>query len=122
MGEGVGQGVGVGRRAILVFFWVFGFFRFWIFLGGRLCGWAGFCVGACEKGGCPPPPLIGEVFGGDGVRQGCLVWLVCCVHDRDACVECGGRRGQDVGGAWNVRKPRRWLREEKGPVVCVPAP
>jgi hypothetical protein len=57
-------------------------------------------------------------FGGDGVMQGCLVWLVRCEHDHDACVECGGRRGQDVGGAWNVRKPRRWLREEKGP-SCV---
>ncbi len=60
------------------------------------------------------------------MRQGCLVLYVCCVHGRDMCVGCGGRRGQDAGGAWNVRKPRRWLREEKGPmmapIVCVPAP
>ena len=61
MGEGVGQGVGVGRRVILVvlgvwkgkrgaggFFFVFRFFC----EGGYVAGQ--FCVGVCEKGGCPP--------------------------------------------------------------------
>jgi hypothetical protein len=61
MGEGVEQGVGLGRRVILVFFGVWkgkrgvgGFFRFSIFffLRGRLCGWAGFCV--WENEGLPP--------------------------------------------------------------------
>jgi hypothetical protein len=57
MGEGVGQGVGVGKSVILVFFgvWkgrVFSFFDF--FFRGRPWGWAGFCVGVCEQGGCPP--------------------------------------------------------------------
>ncbi len=62
MGEGVGQGVGVGRRVILVIFGEKrggGFFRFWIFFGGRLAGWAGFCVGVCEQGGCPPGVRVG---------------------------------------------------------------
>ena len=67
-------------------------------------------------------PLVCVLFGGDGVRQGCLVWFVCCLYGHDACVGCGDRRGQDVGGAWNVRKPRRCGVEEKGPVACVPAP
>ncbi len=60
MGECVGGGVGVGRRVSFVFFGVWkgkrgagGFFVF-RFFGGRVCGWAGFCVGVCEKGGCPP--------------------------------------------------------------------
>ena len=62
MGEGVGQGVGVGEEGD---FGVFGclagekrggrvFSIFFDFFGGRPCGWAGFCVGVCEKGGCPP--------------------------------------------------------------------
>ena len=61
MGKCVGQGVGVGRRVILVFLGVWkgkrgagGFFVFRFFLGGRPCGWAGFCVGVCEEGGSPP--------------------------------------------------------------------
>ncbi len=62
------------------------------------------------------------LFGGDGVKQGCLVSVVCGEHGRDACVGCGGRRGQGVGGAWNIREARRCGVEEKGPVVCVPAP
>ena len=127
MGQGGTRG-GCGEDGDFCVFSVFGrgkegregFFVFRFFFGGRPCGWAGFCVGVCEQGGCPP--LVWVLVGGDGVRQRCLVWLVCCVYDRDACVGCGGRRGQDVGGAWNVRKPRRWRREEKGPVVCVPAP
>ena len=80
MGEGVGRGVGVGRRVFLVFFGVWkgkrgagGFFRFSIFFRGRACGCAGFCVGVCEEGGCP---LMCVLFGGVGVRQGCTVWLV----------------------------------------------
>ena len=45
------------------------------------------------------------MVGGDGVRQGCLVWVVCGVYDRDACVGCGGRRGQDmVGVGASVRR------------------
>ncbi len=80
MGEGVGQGVNLGRRVILVLFGVWqgkrgagGFFRFSIFVGRRLCGWAGFCVGVCEKGGCPP-----------GVRVGWRCWCVAGVP----CVGC----------------------------------
>ena len=67
-------------------------------------------------------PLVCMLVGGDGVRQGCLVWLVCCELGHDACVGCGGRRGEGVGGAWNIREARRWRLEEKGPVACVPAP
>ena len=96
-----------------------GFFVFRFFLeGGSVAGQVFVLV--CVKK--EAAPLVCVLVGGDGVRQRCLVWLVCCVYDHDACVGCGGRRGQDVGGAWNVRKPRRWRREEKGPVVCVPAP
>ena len=82
MGEGVGGGVGVGRRAILVFFgvwqgkrWAGGFFVFRFLFGGRLCGWAGFCVGVCEM---EAGPLVCVMVGGVGVRQGCLVLVVCC--------------------------------------------
>ena len=63
MGEGVGQGVGVGRRVILVFFGVWqgkeGREVFFHFFRGRLCGWAGFCVGVYEKGGCPTGVGVG---------------------------------------------------------------
>ena len=62
MGEGVGQGAGVGMREILVFFGVWRdgrVFSFFDFFRGRLCGWAGFCVGVCEKGGCPPGVRVG---------------------------------------------------------------
>ncbi len=38
------------------------------------------------------------LFGGVGVGQGCLVWLVCCVHGHGVCVGCGGRREQDMVG------------------------
>ena len=116
MGEGVGGGVGVGRRVILVFF---GFFSFFDFFGGRVCGWAGFLLVCVKK---EAAPLVWVLVGGDGVRQGCLVSVVCCEHGRDACVGCGGRRGQEEHGAWSIREPQRWGREEKGPVVCVPAP
>jgi hypothetical protein len=43
-------------------------------------------------------PLVCVLVGGNGVRQGCLVLHVCCVHDRGACVGRGGRRGQDMVG------------------------
>ena len=43
-------------------------------------------------------PLVCVLVGGDGVRQRCLVWLVCGEHGHDACVGCGGRRGQDMVG------------------------
>ena len=126
MGEGVGQGVGVGRRVILVFLGVWkgkrgagGFFRFSIFLeGGSVAGQVFVLV--CVKQ--EAAPLVWVLVGGDGVRQRCLVSVVFGEHGHDACVGWGGRRGQDMVGAWNVRKPRRRRREEKGPVVCVPAP
>ena len=111
----------------VLFFSVFGrgqegredFFRFSIFLeGGSVAGQVFVLV--CVKK--EAAPLVWVWFGGDGVMQRCLVWLVCGEHGHDACVGCGGRRGQDMVGAWSVRKPRRWRREEKGPVVCVPAP
>ena len=62
VGECVGGGVGVGRRAILVFLGVWKgkrgaggrVFSFLDFFGGRLCGWAGFCVGVRDIGGCHP--------------------------------------------------------------------
>ncbi len=130
MGEGVGQGVGIGRRVILVFlgvchclagekrggrgFFVFGFF----FEGGSVAGQVFVLV--CVKK--EAAPLVYVLFGGDGVRQGCLVSVVYCGNGHDACVGCGGRRGQDVGGAWNIREARRYQRQETGPVVCVPAP
>ena len=111
MGEGVGQGVGVGRRVILVFFGVWrgkrgvgGFFRFSIFLeGGSVAGQVFVLV--CVKK--EAVPLVCVLVGGVGVRQGCLVWHVCCGYGHDTCVRCGARRGQDVGGAWNIRKARR---------------
>jgi hypothetical protein len=77
MGEGVGQGVGVGRRVILVFFgvwqgkWggrVFSFFDLFIFWRAAL-----FCVCVCEKGGSPP-----------GVR---VVWRCWC-EAGVPCVAC----------------------------------
>ncbi len=43
-------------------------------------------------------PLVCVLFGGVGVRQGYLVSVVCGELGHDACVGCGGRRGQDVGG------------------------
>ena len=100
MGEGVGQGVGVGvgRRVILVFFGVWrgkrgagGFFVFGFFsVAGQVF------VLVCVKK--EAAPLVCVLFGGDGVRQGCLVWFVCCLYGHDACVGCGGRRGQDMVG------------------------
>jgi hypothetical protein len=122
MGECVGGRVGVGRRVIFVFFGVWkgkrgagGFSRFSIFWrAGQVF------VLVCVKK--EAAPLMCVLVGGDGVWQGCLVSVVCGEHGHDACVGCGGRRGQDVDGTWSVRKRQRWRREEKGPVMCVPAP
>ncbi len=50
MGEGVGQGVGVGRRVILVFL---GVWQGTKGAGGFLAGQV-FVLGVCEKGGRPP--------------------------------------------------------------------
>jgi hypothetical protein len=49
---------------------VFSFFDF--LEGGSVAGQVFVLV--CVKK--EAAPLIGEVFGGDGVRQGCTVWLV----------------------------------------------
>ena len=76
MGEGVGQGVGVGRRVILVFFGVWrgkrgagGFFRFSIFWrAGQVF------VLVCVKKGAAP--LMCVLVGGVGVWQVCTAWLV----------------------------------------------
>ena len=35
------------------------------------------------------------------MRQGCTVLHVCCGYGHDACVGCGGRRGQDMVGDWS---------------------
>ena len=43
-----------------------GFFVFRFFLGGRLCGWEGFCVGVVKK---EAAALVCVLDGGDGVRQ-----------------------------------------------------
>ncbi len=66
MGQGVGQGVGVGRMGIFVCFLCLAgekrggrVFSFLDIFRGRLCGWAGICVGVCEKGGCPPGVRVG---------------------------------------------------------------
>jgi hypothetical protein len=82
VGEGVGQGVGVGRRVILVFLGVLkgkrgagGFFRFSIFLEGGCAAGQVFVLVCVRK---EAAPLVCVLFGGVGVRQGCLVWLVCC--------------------------------------------
>ena len=72
--------MGVGRRAILVFFGVWrgksgagGFFRFWIFSeGGSVAGQVFVLV--CVKK--EAAPLMCVMVGGVGVRQGCTVWLV----------------------------------------------
>ena len=71
------------------------------FFGFSIIFWGGFLAGqvfvlVCVKK--EAAPLVCVLVGGDGVRQRCLVWLVCCVYDRDACVGCGGRRGQDMVG------------------------
>ncbi len=52
MGEVCGTWGGCGREGD--FGGREGFFVFGFFLGGRPCGWAGFCVGVCEEGGSPP--------------------------------------------------------------------
>ena len=82
-------------------------------------------------------PLVWVWFGGDGVREGCLVWLVCCGFDHDVCVGCGGRRGQDmVGVGTSVRRgggdvkkwaptcvyQRREGQVRAGGVACVAVP
>jgi hypothetical protein len=116
VGEGVGQGVGVGVRVILVFLGVLkgkrgagGFFRFSIFLeGGSVAGQV-FVLVCVRK---EAAPLMCVLVGGVGVRQGCLMSVVCCEHGHDACGRCGCRREQGVGRAWNMREPRRWRREE----------
>ena len=75
MGEGVGQGVGVGRRVILVFFgvWKGKRPRFSIFLEGGFLAGQVFVLGCVKK---EAAPLMCVLFGGVGVRQGCTVWLV----------------------------------------------
>ncbi len=87
MCEGVGQGVGVGRRAILVFFGFSIFFwRAALWLGRFLC----WCV--CEKGGCPP-----------GVR---VVWRCRCeagVH----CVAC-------LWWTWSCYVREMWWQAQAG--------
>ena len=74
-------------------------------------------------------PLVVVLFGGDGVRQGCLVSLVCCEHGHDVCVGCGGRRGQDMvgvgasasrgGGDVKKRAPSCVYRRREGQVRAV---
>ena len=108
MGEGVGQGVGVGVRAILVFFGAWqreGFFVFRFFWeGGSVAGQV--FVFVCVRK--EAAPLMGEVFGGDGERQVCTVPLPCYLYVSDACMGCGCRRGQDADGASSVREAWRW--------------
>jgi hypothetical protein len=66
MGEGVGQGVGVGRRVILVFFGLEGekraggFFRFSIFFleGGPVAGQV-FLLVCVKKEAAPPGVRVG---------------------------------------------------------------
>ncbi len=94
-------------------------FSFFVFFGGRSVAGQVFVLVCVKK---EAAPLLWVLVGGDGVRRGYLVSVVCGEHGRDACVGCSGRRGQDVHGAWSIREARRWRREEKGPVVCVPAP
>ena len=80
MGEGVGRGVGVGRRVFFVFFGVWkgkrgagGFFGFSIIFGGGFLAGQVFVLGCVKK---EAAPLMCVLFGGVGVRQGCTVWLV----------------------------------------------
>ena len=107
MGEGVGQGVGVGRRVILVFFGVLrgkrgagGFFRFWIFFRGWLCGWAGFCVGVCEKGGCPPDVRV--VW---RCRCEAGVHCVACMMSICSCCVRGMWWKAQAGRGWSLERP-----------------
>ena len=67
MGEGVGQGVGVGRRVILVFFgvWKGKRPRFSIFLEGGFLAGQVFVLVCVKK---EAAPLMCVLFGGDGVR------------------------------------------------------
>ncbi len=119
-------------------FWVFGrekrFFRFWIFLeGGSVAGQVFVLVRVKQEAA----PLVCVWVGGDGVRQGCLVSVVCCELGHDVCVGCGGRRGQDVvgvgtsvsrgGGTVKKRAPscvyrRREGEVRAGSVACVAVP
>ena len=77
MGEGVGR------------LWVWGGGRFWCFSGfgrGKEEREGFFVFGFFWEGGSvvsvlvcvkkEAAPLVWVLFGGDGVRQGCLVWLV----------------------------------------------
>ena len=79
MGEGVGQGVGLGRRVILVFFGVWqgkrreGFSFLDLFLEGGFLAGQVFVLVCVKK---EAAPLMCVLFGGVGVRQGCTVWLV----------------------------------------------
>jgi len=125
----------------------------WVWGGGRfLCfsvfgrgkeGWEGFFVfGFFSEGGSvsgqvfvlvcvkkEAVPLVWVLVGGVGVRQGCLVWLVCGEHGHDACVGCGGRRGQDMvgvgasasrgGGDVKKRAPSCVYRRREGQVRAV---
>ena len=103
------------------------FFRFSIFLeGGSVAGQVFVLV--CVKK--EAAPLVWVLVGGDGVRQRCLVWLVCGEHGHDACVGCGGRRGQDVvglgtsvsrGGGDVYRRREGQVRAGIGACVAVPA-
>ncbi len=112
-----------------------GFFVFGIFFfeGGSVAGQVCVLVRVKKEAA----PLIGEVFGGDGVRQGCLVWLVCGKYGHDACVGRGGRCGQDMvgvatsvsrgGGDMKKRAPscvyqRREGQVRAGDVACVVVP
>ena len=127
MGEGVGGGAGVGRRAMFVCFGVWnllegekrgGSFRFSIFFeGGSVAGQVFVLVCVKKEAAL----LVCVLFGGDSVRQGCLASLVSCETYYDVCVRCGGMRGQGVGGVGTYVR-RRGRVEEKGPIVCVPAP